>query len=427
MKSFISTNIAKILWIISALCAVLFISIVLYDIYGDSPYGSNRSFTLYDKLVIALCIGYFIFFLLSLFLWRNCHYFYYGTDTLQKTIKKSYIIPSCVLVIMLAAAVLMEYCPGNGSYNLGENFLINLGGLFAIFLGIVTVLGTFLALKSIVEQEQIITSYSQLYKHVTELLNNVKSDDEIKIVSYFILPGYWQVTNKRRRKKFKEALEKVIDQSNVKVISLNKKEHLSVLIDMVNKGTPMYPITENNRSNYEEKAQYVNAFQKECYNLLNKANDNFRPLCWNQLPGYFFIITDQKAIIVTPVGLPEIKPEIVDKISDTMNIQTTVIQTLDTVDMRGNRNTGKRTVETLGFETSDPHVIDELNEIFDKLYDPTQNLQTETSMNTPNNSNTEDIMLKIFTQINTFMNNGSKIDVEVEIFNNMRIKVKKEN
>jgi hypothetical protein len=196
-----------------------------------------------------------------------------------------------------------------------------------------------------------ITSYSQLMESITNLIES--SNGEIRIVSYFILPGYWQVKNNSIKGAFAKALEDAKDRINI--VCLEPKEHLSIVIDLAKKGTPSYPVGKADGSK-------IIAFQEQCENILLNFHA-FPPkrLNWNKLPYYYFYVTRERAIIVTPVGLPKINRNIVTmlaEISDENHINY-ILSTLSNSSIENGK------VDTLGFETSDHNIIEMLWSKFD--------------------------------------------------------------
>jgi hypothetical protein len=267
---------------------------------------------------------------------------------------KPILMPVCVIIAIFALVVWFFYSESGD----GERFFTNPGGVFTLVMGFATAIGTYLAIKSIVEMKHTITSYPQLMESITKLLANTPSK-EIRIVSYFILPGYWQVVSESKRENFVRALETA--RHKIKIACLEPKEHLSIVIDLAKRGTPVYPAGK-------ATAKEIIEFNKHCEDILATFN-NPKRLRWEKLPYYFFFVTEERAIIVTPVKLPRIKREkILDKIEDDKKDNIDHINyVLSTLRHNPSQKTDGK-VDTLGFETSDQRIIETLWILFDKYY-----------------------------------------------------------
>ena len=242
-------------------------------------------------------------------------------------------------------------------------FANNTGGIFTILIGLVTVFGIYLAIIQIREQKSIITTYSQLMDNLTALLND-KNSKEIKIVSHFILPGFWQVADDTKRKNFYDAVK--THTNKIKITCINREEHLSTLIDMAKKGIPpafKKAITKND----------IIDFQEKCEGLLAQINMNDKKrLSHSKIPHYFFFVSNKRAIIITPVGLPipnnetlnDIKSigysSIIDNKDDNEYIDKSLSKSIPV-------KSEETKVHTLGFATADQNIIDMLWELYDKI------------------------------------------------------------
>lgn len=254
-------------------------------------------------------------------------------------------------------------------------FTNNTGGIFATLMGLATILGIYIAILQIREQKSIITTYSQLMDNIIKL---IKESNEIKIVSFFVLPGYWQVINPEKRKNFKKAIRNATDK--IKFVCISEKENLSILVDVAKKGTPVLASKTKN-----EKKKEIIQLQRDCESIISGLNshDNCRTKKWEDLPCYFFIVTEKRAIIVTPVGLPVIDKNLAEYIQKNydknngvdyfINNDSHIDNLLENNNSVANEKQEPAKVNTLGFETTDSRIIDMLLHQFNMLFNPNEN------------------------------------------------------
>jgi hypothetical protein len=109
------------------------------------------------------------------------------------------------------------------------------------------------------------------------------------------------------------------------------------------------------------------AFQRQCEEIIGTF-DRPKRLKWKKMPYYFFFVTEERAIIVTPVGLRKIHEEIVAQIEDGKENDVDHINyILSTLQHTSSRRVDCE-VNTLGFETSDQRVVQTLWALFDEYY-----------------------------------------------------------
>jgi len=283
-------------------------------------------------------------------------YLYFALFFRKKRLIIIDFIPILLLLTIIIIAIPGLFC---FEYNVSQKFLIDLGGLFTFTIGLATIIGIYLALKQVINLNYTaITSFPQLMYRLTKLLKDVINDnEEIKIVSYFVLPGYWQVKNEWLKKDFKDSLKKI--GKKVQIVCLTPKEHLTILMDIAKKGTYLYSPREkrgNDIINFQEESEEI---LKE-YSVVNR-------LSINELPPYYFFITKKRAIIVTPVGLPTINEKMVKEIKKIDVKSSTAAKKIDNwLDSDNTENDRKAKINTLGFETTDQFIINMLLEKFDE-------------------------------------------------------------
>ena len=261
------------------------------------------------------------------------------------------------------AEKLFEYNPNITN---DVHILINPGGIFAMLMGLVTVIGIFLAYREVINLNYTyITSYDQLIIKLIEFVKKTKN--EIKVVSFFPLFGYWQVNEKKREELKKAMIEK---KDKIKFTCVNEDEHLKMLIRIAGKGT--YKYDKVNTDNFEITEQRILKFQKESYEFLSQFVCK-RKLPYNKMPGYYIFVNKEKAFIVTPIRLPNLSEmEITEEdMNNNEKLAKFVNSHLNKMLSTNKNGSGEREamVETLGFETRDKSIIAMLDELADMYYE----------------------------------------------------------
>jgi len=306
-------------------------------------------------------------------IWQRCKHFW-------RQHKKFFLILFVLIIFFFLSIVLHQYSVyhshsieqsiGFGNFVRSrwhfDFFANNTGGIFTILIGLATMLGIYIAYMQIKEQKSIITTYSQLMDNLTELLND-KNSGEIRIVSHFILPGFWQVADTTKRNNFYSAFKTHTEK--IKITCITREEHLSILIDMANRGIPpafIKPMTKKE----------IISFQKQCEGLLDQINDeNKKRLSYLEMPHYFFFVSNKRAIIITPIGLPNPNKRISDFIKkDENNDNYNVIiedkdtdKNIDKYLSPAQVRSEEAKVHTLGFATADHNIIEMLKTLYNQI------------------------------------------------------------
>ena len=270
-----------------------------------------------------------------------------------------------VSVLGLVSLVLYDHFHSNfdpNNHQLYEHFFLDsIGGVFTFLIGLFTIVGVYLALIQIREQKSIITNYPQLLENLLKFIG--ESKEEIKIVSFFILPGYWQEDDNDKR----ELLYHTFDQKKekIEIITINKEEHFSILIDVAQKGVPAF------KKESDVTPKVITDFQNKCELLLSNTKERYK-LEYAKMPHYYFFVSRKRAIIVTPFGLPDLNNEIFrdvnsdyDKILGKTNPYIKNYLNNHKPIIKDKEKEAK--VNTLGFETTDRKTIEILSEEFEKL------------------------------------------------------------
>ena len=275
-----------------------------------------------------------------------------------------------VVVVVFLVISLRQYNSYNSNFDkinkytiLDHFFLDHIGGVFTVFIGLVTVFGLYIGIISIQKlRYKEITSYPQFMTRLTNLIEN--SSGEIKFVCYFVLPGFWQVTDETLKSNFVNALN--AKKNRIRMICISEEQHISKMINVAYNGTTLY----KDGATPEDLVK----FQRKCYVTILSEMTHIET-SWENLPTYYFFVTNNRAIIVTPVGLPLLNMEnaqdaksISDKIR--LNEDNEAIGLLKTAFDNLEKTKTKETISinTMGFETTDQDVINLLNIEFEKRW-----------------------------------------------------------
>lgn len=331
-------------------------------------------------------------------------------------------------IFILSGAILSSFIDSNGSFNLVTRILENPGGIFAFVTGVFTLLGTYVALQSILEMKRTITSYPQLLNRITELIVSIKDPkEEVKILCYFPLPGNWQVKSDTIKDGFENALKK--KDTKIRIICLCNVDHLRFLLTIAKRKNEIKnnTISADKILDFQIRSeQLLQIFCKdtsliEVPERLKKDVDfleNPIQLSVKNIPPYYFFVSDHRAIIVTPVGLPVIDESITmemtleviklireykiltisrarDEREEGLFKKTEILKQIENLiipkscDSKTKNDIGAH-VETLGFETSDRVIIQKLQDIFEDLScDKTYSCDKDRSCKCPCNIGTK--------------------------------------
>jgi len=361
-----------LVWIISIASAVIAISIIWYDyinvIFEKGTVQSN----------IKCIKPYLNLFTSSIFTLILVVYIIGASLTWKRRFRSTVIMILPIIVsLLIFISIIWHLYRG---VVIGKHFFIDPGGLFTVIIGTATVIGVYFAIKDIDSLKyKEITSFPQFVENLINLIND--SSGEIRFVSYFVLPGYFQV-----RKEQGERLKKEIynARNRIKIVCINTLEHLSFLIDILIKGTnkfpPVVPPIDLNIA-----AQRIEEMQRitEQDLLPNFKHTPIRS-SWQEMPNYYFFVTNERAIIVTPVGLPKLNTKIdkrsLKSIALKMNNKENVLKPLesliDKILKAGIMKKESAKIDTLGFETTDQNIIEMLWREFNKYY-PETNLMNK--------------------------------------------------
>lgn len=258
------------------------------------------------------------------------------------------------------------------------------GGLFTFITGAATLIGTLIAIQSIIEMKHTITSYPQLIERITELIDKAEDHhDGTQICCYSPLPGFWQITSDKVKENFQGKLQD--RKRKIQIVCLKKIDHIKLLLTIAK-------IRNKDDGNKISGIELLD-FQTECNNTLdifeNSKDNGFKAkphyLEWSKMPYYYFFVSAHRAIIVTPFGLPIIDHDVLDSTCEAIlenstgqngiarddaiiKIDSMITKESDFI-INSRKLTNKAHVATLGFETTDRSIIDSLQKQFRTLRD----------------------------------------------------------
>ncbi len=318
----------------------------------------------------------------------------------------NYSLPAFLLMIVITLIVIVIVALINKHLNVGLfNWLVNFltespGGLFGIILGTATLVGTLIAIQSILEIKRIITNYPQLLDRITALIDEIKDpSEEVKIMCYFPLPGNWQVSSPNIKYRFEESLKH--KERKISIKCLTEEQHLMYILTIAKR---MNELRRNTISgikllDFQLDTEFIlkklNGEEIYANHKDRKTHRKGKEYCskpiredFDKILPYYFFVSDHRAIIVTPVGLPKIDHEIISpqelqNLIEKVNNHTTVtpdreeedksylgqliekyINPKETDSYENIVHREDARVDTLGFETTDRLIIQKLHNIF---------------------------------------------------------------
>jgi len=256
------------------------------------------------------------------------------------------------------------------------------GGVFAAFMGLVTIIGFAYTLHDLREMRRRITTFPELIDRLSAMLNKVKDDDVVRILAYTPALGYLALEDKEF-KAFERAIHdwKSNNEPRAEVICLSEKDLREWHNLFVGRQTRRKKFEEDeadetefdeetspgSQSRVEDgvvspklasaatfagedildrlmaKSPKPNGITKAKGMAKRKSSQDARVkrLPFEFLPGYYFFLSSDRAIVAAPLQLPF--PKGAPKKTQEK--------------LRG-------TVQMLGFETNDRAIIRDLNDLY---------------------------------------------------------------
>jgi hypothetical protein len=239
------------------------------------------------------------------------------------------LISGITVILLISPISIWLYLILDRPHSFMTTALTNPGGFFALLTGAGTLIGTYIAIQSILEMKHTITSYPQLVDRLKELIREAgDSHDGVIFLTYSPLPGSWQL-----RGNWKNQLKKWMTDKRrcIRAVCLTEDDHLRLLMDISSRGTPTKPNIDP-----EETV----AFQRECDSVLNILETKgkrapgepdadidaqafqVKPtrLTWKRMPGYYFFASEKRAIIVIPIGISQLDDFVAFSQEDLRNV-----------------------------------------------------------------------------------------------------------
>ena len=224
----------------------------------------------------------------------------------------------------------------------------NCGDVLLIFGFIISIGGLLITGSSIQQYRRQITTFSAFAKRLKHMIDETSGDsdgDYVRIMAYTPIPGSLALKDESY-KKLKARMIK--EDARLEIMCLNEDE-LSKWFNTFEK---------KRYQNGEITKEKIDSAQKDINELIENL-DNPHPedkkqfalkhqskrLKANQLPGYYLFFSDNRAIVTTPLFLPE-NPDNVARNSD-INIKFE-----------------NKSVEMIGFETTDSNIIEQIKSFY---------------------------------------------------------------
>jgi len=218
----------------------------------------------------------------------------------------------------------------------------NPGGVFAFLMGVATLAGVYLTMQSILESERMITTFPQLLERLCELIDHTDQEtDYVRYLCYTPLTGVW-ATRKELWERFQTLMVGTTRCKSVVTLECSDLERWFTRFSGRS--------TVGGKINADRIRLAVEQAEKAIASLdlhaRQEGNDRLLPvrLRYEQMPGFYFFSNDQRAIIVSPMFLP--LPEGTSRDTQVEKLQS---------------------VQVVGLETTDPHVVlwvNRLHEIY---------------------------------------------------------------
>jgi hypothetical protein len=236
------------------------------------------------------------------------------------------------------------------------------GGIFAAFMGIVTIVGFAFTLHDLREMRRRITTFPDLIERLTAMLQKAKGDEVVRFLAYTPALGYIALDDKEFNN-FYRALHS-LDSKNRPPIAMtclspkDLKDWHNLFIGRMTRRKRFEdtPVGGGGSTRKPEKAGVVDpdlasAATRMSEHIVRYVADEIatssdkeprvKRLPFEFLPGYYFFVSSDRAIVAAPLQLPFPKG----------------------APKRGQQSRG--TVQMLGFETNDRAIIRDLTDLYE--------------------------------------------------------------
>ena len=286
-----------------------------------------------------------------------------GASCFWVSIRDSTILIATAAFLVFALVIWWFSAWANGDPGHGRHLIQHdPGGIFAAFMGFVTIVGFAFTLHDLRELRRRITTFPDLIDRLSFMLNEVDGDDVVRVLAYTPALGYialedsefqsFYATLLRRKKNGKPCAEIVClnekDLADWHNLFIGRRTRRKKLDKEDHPGTQPVPLQIRDGEVNEKLAAAATKKGEQILkhliddDVLDPAEPQIKRLPFEFLPGYYFFLTADRAIVVAPLQLPFPKgaPKRTQK------------------NLRG-------TVQMLGFETNDRAIIRDLSDLYE--------------------------------------------------------------
>lgn len=178
------------------------------------------------------------------------------------------------------------------------------GGLFAVFFGMLSLVGVWMAFVSIIEFRRVITSFYQLHERMILLINETPKGESIRILAYTPAIGFLALPTGKWTE-LKTALTKAREQ--LEIVCLDQDELSDWHKLFIGRRTLREPVATNQGGAKEFlSTKDIELASRESELIMNddEVKNKSRRKKLEMMPGFYLMFNEQKAIIVTPFFIP---------------------------------------------------------------------------------------------------------------------------
>lgn len=217
----------------------------------------------------------------------------------------------------------------------------NLGGVFALVSGVATFAGVYLTLQSVLDMRATITTFSDLVKHVCDLIDDTKGSDYIKFLAWTPALGCLSLPRYQWLRLYKLLYNDPHQKKPLPRVQFTclKTEDLVFWHDrFINRNTDRDLITEDLAKEASDVAESI-------LGQFNQAEDLLKPVRkrLGRLPGYYLFANSDRAIVVAPFFI-QLPPGLRTQAQNERKLPS---------------------VQLLGFETTDQGIVSMIHDVIE--------------------------------------------------------------
>ena len=240
------------------------------------------------------------------------------------------------------------------------------GGIFAAFMGFVTIVGFAFTLHDLREMRRRITTFPDLIDRLSAMLNKVDGDEVVRVLAYTPALGYIALEDSEFKSFYATLVRKKKSNGEpcAEIICLNKRDLKDWHALFIGRRTRRKRFERDDApaggsSLPQDRVEagivsrkLTDAATKKSENIIRdfvvedddseEQQERVKRLPFEFLPGYYFFLSADRAIIVAPLQLPFPKGA-----------------------PRSTQQSLRGTVQMLGFETNDRAIIRDLRDLYD--------------------------------------------------------------